>query len=130
MDAFLQQREERLDKMIKQQEAMRSRAEERHNYLLENQEDILKTMLEQQDDVAKRHEELRKQAEERRNKMTAMRATMMNMSPEERMAYMDEHRSEFVDEQSPPPAPAGRPALPPWIQNPVRTPYPPAPQGR
>ena len=106
---------------------MRNRAEERRNYLIENQEDILKTMLEPQDEVASRHEELRKQAEERRNRMAAMRANMMSMPPEERMAYMEKHRSEFVDEQSMPQAAAGRPELPPWIQNPMRPSYPPAP---
>jgi hypothetical protein len=83
-------------------------------------------MLNEQVDIASRHEEIRKQAEERRKKMAAMRATMMNMSPEERMVYMEEHRGDLFDEQNMPQAPAGRPAAPPpWVQPPQRRPFPP-----
>jgi len=130
MDAYLKQREERLLSTIKEQEAMRNRAEDRHNYLVENQDDILQGMLDEQVDVASRHEELRLQAEDRRKKMAVMRTTMRDMAPEERRAYMEEHRAEFFGEQAAPQRPAGRPAPPSWVQNPMRPPVPPPAPGR
>jgi len=129
MDAYLKQREERLLSTVKQQETMRNRAEDRHNYLVENQDDILEKMLDEQVDIASRHEELRKQAEERRKKMAAMRATVMDMPPEERRAYMEEHRAELFGERPASQRPE-RPAPPAWVQNPMRPPVPPAVPGR
>ena len=125
MEAYLQQREERLLSTIKQQEEMRNRAEDRHNYLVENQDDILQGMLDEQVDVASRHEELRMQAEDRRKKMAVMRATMRDMAPEERRVYMEEHRAELFGEQAAPQRPAGRRAPPSWVQKPMRQPVPP-----
>ena len=125
MDAYLKQREESLLAKIKRQEEMRNRAEDRHNYLVENQDDILQGMLDEQVDIASRHEELRLQTEERRKKMAFMRATMRDMAPEERRAYMEEHRAELFGEQAAPQRPAGRPAPPSWVQNPMRPPVPP-----
>ena len=124
MDAYLKQREERLLTTIKEQEERRNRAEDRHNYLVENQNDILQGMLDEQVDIASRHEELRLQAEERRKKMAVMRTTMMDMGPEERRVYMEEHRAELFGEQAAPQRPAGRPAPPAWVQNPMRPPVP------
>jgi hypothetical protein len=130
MNTYLKQREERLLSTVKQQEAMRNRAEDRHNYMVENRDDILKGMLDEQVEIASRHEELRKQAEERRKKMAVMRATMMDMAPEERMAYIEEHREGLFGELDTPQRPAGRPAPPPWMQNSMRPPVPPAAPGR
>ena len=126
MDTILKQREERLTYMAKQQEAMRNRAEDQHNYLVENQDDIMESMLEQKVEVANRHEELRKQADERRKKMAVMRAAMADMQPEERRAYLQEHQEEIF-------APRGhsrsRMMAPPWAQQPQRmVAPPPAPQ--
>lgn len=121
MDAYLKQREERLDALVKQQEKMRNRAEERHNYLVKNQDDIMEGMLDEQVDIASRHEELRLQAEERRSKMATMRTTLMGMAPAERRAYMEEQREELFGEMTPPQRPA-RPAPPAWTQNRMRPP--------
>ena len=66
------------------------------------------------------------QAEERRKKMAVMRTTMMDMGPEERRAYMEEYRAELFGEQAAQQRPAGRPAPPAWVQNPMRPPVPPA----
>jgi hypothetical protein len=103
---------------------MRNRAEERHNYLVENQNDIMDGMLDEQVDIASRHEEMRLQAEERRRKMAAMRSTLMDMAPEERRAYMQSQREELFGEMTPRQRPT-RPAPPPWAQSPMRPPVPP-----
>ena len=42
---------------------------------------------------------MRKQAEERRKEVAAMRIRMMEMSPEERRAYMEEHRDELMQQR-------------------------------
>jgi hypothetical protein len=125
MDAYLKQREERLAALVKQQEKKRNRAEERHNYLVENQDDIMEGMLDEQVDIASRHEELRLQAEERRQKMAVMRTTLMDMAPEERRAYMEEQREELFGERAMPQRPARRSVPPTWTQNRMRPPAPP-----
>ena len=130
MDTFLKQREERLAFMVKQQEAMRNRAEDRHNHLVENQDDIMEGMLEEQVNIASRHEELRKQADERRRKMTVMRATLMDMAPEERRAYIEKHREELFGARSAQSRAGGMPAPPPWAQHRMRPSAPPAPATR
>ena len=125
MDAFLKEREERLLSMVKRQEEMRNRAEERHNYLVENQDKIMEGLREEQVDIASRHEEQRLRAEERRRKLAVMRDTLRDMAPQERRAYMEEQREELFGEQAIPKRPARRPAPPAWTQNNMRPPFPP-----
>lgn len=136
MDVFLKEREERLLSMVKRQEEMRNRAEERHNYLVENQDEIMEGLREEQVDIASRHEEQRLRAEERRKKMTAMRLAMEGMTPQERSVYMQEHQAELFGPQGdtrPNMRPdmrggQGRPPFPPpWMQQAPNT-VPPAPQ--
>lgn len=140
LDAFLKEREERLLSVIKRQEEMRNRAEERHNYLVENQDEIMEGLREEQVDIASRHEEQRLRAEERRKKMTAMRLAMEGMTPQERSVYMQEHQAELFGPQGdarpnmrPNMRPdtrggQGRPPFPPpWMQQAPDT-VPPAPQ--
>jgi hypothetical protein len=131
METYLREREERLARIEKQQELMRNRAEDQHNYLVENQDKIMQRMLEQKVEVANRHEELRKQADERRKNMAAMRAAMADMTPQEKMAYMQEHQEDVFG------APAagqpgmhrgeGRPPMPPWARQAPRPVAPSAP---
>ena len=97
---------------------MRNKAEDQHNYLVEHHKEMLEKVLQQQIDAANRHEELRKQADERRKKLAAFRATMKNMTPEERRAYMDEHRADLFGPEpenraSARPSYPAPPALPP-----------------
>jgi hypothetical protein len=84
-------------------------------------------MLDEQVDIASRHEEMRQQAEERRRKIVAMRATLMNMSPEERMAYLEEHRDELFGEEAAPQPPARPRMMQPSMRDPMRPPVPPVP---
>ncbi len=131
METFLREREKKLAQVEKQQELMRNRAEDEHNYLVENQDKIMQRMLEQRVEVANRHEELRKQADERRKKMAAMRTAMADMTPQEKMAYMQAHQEEVFG------APAGgqpnlrrgggRPPMPPWARQAPRPVAPSAP---
>jgi len=127
MDAYLKEQEDRQARESARYEAMRDKAEERHNYLVQHNQEMLDKALQQQIEYANRHEELRKQAEERRKRLAAFRSTMKDMTPEERWAYLDEHREElFGPEQKSQepeasqayPAPPPPPPLPP-----VRNPY-------
>jgi hypothetical protein len=54
-------------------------------------------LLEQKVEIASRHEELRQQADERRKKIIAARTAMSGMTPQEKMAYMQEHRQALFD---------------------------------
>jgi chromosome segregation ATPase len=120
METYLREREKKLADFEKQQEQMRNQAEDQHNYLVENQDKIMQRMLEQKVEVANRHEGLRKQADERRKKMVAARAAMADMTPRERMAYMQAHQQELfaVPEGMPARMPRGeaRRPMPPWAR--------------
>lgn len=132
METFLKEREEKLVDMEKQQEAMRNRAEDQHNYLVENQDKIMQGLLEQKVEIANRHEELRKQADERRKKMAAVRTAMAGMTPQEKWTYMQEHQEDVFGAaggmQPGIPRAAARPPLPPWMQQAPRPLEPPVPQ--
>jgi hypothetical protein len=120
METYLREREKKLANFEKQQEQMRNKAEDQHNYLVENQDEIMQRMLEQKVEIANRHEALRKQADERRKKMVAARAAMADMTPQERMAYMQAHQQELfaVPEGMPARMPRGeaRRPMPPWAR--------------
>lgn len=120
METYLREREEKLANYEKRQEQMRNQAEDQHNYLVENQDEIMQRILEQKVEVANRHEELRKQADARRKKMVAARAAMADMTPQEKMAYMQTHRQELfaAPEGMPARMPGGeaRRPMPPWAR--------------
>jgi hypothetical protein len=126
MDTYMKQREERLAFRVRQQEALRNRAENQHNYLVENQDKILSDMLEQKIEMAARHEDMRKQADDRRKKIVAMRTALHGMTPEERRAYIEEHREELFGAANRMQRRHARPPHPPWMQQ--RPPAPPVPQ--
>ncbi len=125
MDARLTSLEKRQEAIARRHEAMRNSAQDRYNFLTRNSEDRLNKMLDEQLDIANRHEELRKQAEERHRRMAAHRDAMLDMTPQERRAYMEEHASDIFgrsesDRRPPvPPRPPGmmrrQPPVPPYM---------------
>jgi len=120
METYLRAREKKLANFEKRQEQMRNQAEDQYNYLVENQDKIMRHMLEQKVEIANRHEELRKQADKRRKKIVAARAVMADMTLQEKMIYMQAHRQElFSDHEGMPrhmPRGEVRPPMPPWAQ--------------
>ena len=112
MEAWLKQAEDRQLREISRYEAMRNQAEEKYNYLVQNQEKLMEENLQRELEAASRHEEMRKQAEERRKQLVTLRATMKDMTPEERRAEIEKHRAELFGvreghrcHESPPDAP-------------------------
>ena len=128
METYMREREKRLANFEKQQELMRNRAEDQHNYLVENEDKIMRRMLEQKVEIANWHEELRKQADERRKKIVAARAVMADMTPQEKMAYMQAHQQELfaAPEGMPGRMPQGeaRQSMPPWVRQAPRAAQP------
>jgi hypothetical protein len=120
VETYLRAREKKLANFEKRQEQMRNQAEDQYNYLVENQDEIMRHMLDQKIEIANRHEELRKQAGERRKKIVAARALMADMTPREKMVYMQAHRQALFSahERVPRHMPRGaaRPPMPPWAQ--------------
>ncbi len=123
MDARLTSLEKRQEAIARRHEAMRNGAQDRYNFLSRNSEDMLNEMLDEQLEVANRHEELRKQAEERHRRMAAHRDAMLEMTPQERRVYMEEHASDIFGQ----PESDRRPPVPPspsWMM-PRQPPVPP-----
>ncbi len=127
MQARLTMIEQRQQQIARQHESMRNRAQDRYNYLSGNSEDMINKALNAQLDMAKRHEEIRKQAEERHKRVAAHRDAMMDMTPLERKAYMDEHASEIFGQSAAVPR-SSIPTRPPWMMQypPYHPPYGPA----
>ena len=80
LEAMLKEREARIEEREKRHEEMRNRARERHDYLVENKDNILSEAIDEQDEMASRHEEMRKQAEERRARLAAHREAMSGLT--------------------------------------------------
>jgi hypothetical protein len=122
METWLKQAEDRQARDISYHEALRSQAEERHNYLVQNHEELLENTLQQQIDFANRQEEMRKQAEERRKQLATFRANMKDMTPEERWAELEKYRTELFGETANPQR-VVPPSHMPWQVQPPRPPY-------
>jgi len=121
MQARLTMIEQRQQQIASRHEAMRNRARERYYYLTGNSEEMLNRALEAQLDIANRHEEIRKQAEKRHKHVAAYRDAMIDMTPQERRAYMDEHASEIFGQSDAAP----RSSFPPHPSGMI--PHPPSP---
>ena len=84
-------------------------------------------MEQREAELAAQLEKMHKEADERRQQLREYMDAMRDMTPEERMAYVEEHRDEvFGSSRSEmPPREYGAPARPPWtMQQPRPYPYP------
>ena len=100
LNVWLRRQEDRQTRAAARHEALRNKAEEEHNYLVQHHEEMLDQMLRERVDFANRQEKIRKQADNRRKKLAVIRATVKDMTPEERWAYMEEHRADLFTESA------------------------------
>lgn len=113
METWLKQAEDRQLRDVSRHEAMRNKAENQHNYLVQNQEKLMEDALQQYIDAANRHEELRKQADERRKQLMTLRENIKDMTPDERQAAIEKYRTELYGEAAAPRRAARLRAQPP-----------------
>jgi predicted RNase H-like nuclease (RuvC/YqgF family) len=124
MEEYLEWRARRDAEREKRREAYRKRAEERKQRYSEELQARVEKMEQREAELAAQLEKMHKEADERRQKLREYMDAMRDMTPEERMAYVEEHRDEvFGSSGEERPREYRAPARPPWTMQPPR-PYP------
>jgi len=115
-DVWLERQEQRQEQLVKRREEMRNKAKADRDYLSEHHQELLEAALKRKDDMIKRLEEVRQRAADQKAMLAAHRAAMKGMPPEERRAYINEHREEIFGRDKDSRRPSG--PRPPWMAGP------------
>ena len=105
----------------RRRQAYLKRAEERKQLYSEKLQARIEKMEQREAELAAQLEKMHQEADERRQKLQEYRDAMQDMTPEERMAYVEEHRDEvFGSSRAERPREYRAPARPPWTMQPPR----------
>jgi hypothetical protein len=124
MEEYLEWRARRDAEREKRREAYRKRAEERKQRYSDELQARVEKMEQRESELAAQLEKMYKESDERRQKLREYMDAMRDMTPEERMAYAEEHRDEvFGSSGEDRPREFRAPAPPPWNME-WQRPYP------
>ncbi len=133
VEAYLKQREERLEQMAKHYDEQRQGIASDRDYLVDHHQELLQMAIDRKEAMIKRQEDLRNEAEERKARLASFLSAMEDMTPQERHNYINDHYKEMFDRSDElpgayPGGPQSGPlARPPYGENPYSR-LPAAPQ--